>query len=58
VQQDLAELDIDSAAIAQAGGWKPRRMALQYAEKINAARSGMARVAAATKRSLNIMALT
>jgi hypothetical protein len=45
--QDLAALDIDLAAITQAGGWKSTRMPLQYAEKINAARSGMARVAAA-----------
>jgi integrase len=37
--QDLAELDIDLAAITQAGGWKSPRMPLQYAEKINAARS-------------------
>jgi hypothetical protein len=54
--QDLAELDIDLAAITQAGGWKSTRMPLQYAEKINAARSGMARAGpppAATKRSLN-----
>jgi integrase len=43
--QDLAELDIDLAAITQAGGWKSARMPLQYAEKINAARSGMARAA-------------
>jgi len=48
--QDLAELDIDLAAIAQAGGWKSPRMPLQYAEKINAVRSGMARAAAATGR--------
>jgi len=34
--QDLAELDIDLAAITQAGGWKSPRMPLQYAEKINA----------------------
>ena len=27
------------------GGWKSTRMPLQYAEKINAARSGMARAA-------------
>ena len=40
--QDLAELDIDLAAITQAGGWKSTRTPLQYAEKINAARSGMA----------------
>jgi hypothetical protein len=43
--QDLAELDIDLAAITQAGGWKSTRMPLQYAEKINAARSGMAKAA-------------
>jgi integrase len=36
--QDLAALDIDLAAITQAGGWKSTRMPLQYAEKINAAR--------------------
>jgi integrase len=48
--QDLASLDIDLAAITQAGGWKSPRMPLQYAEKINAARSGMARAAAATGR--------
>src|ERR1022692_2208356 len=48
--QDLAELDIDLAAITQAGGWKSTRMPLQYAEKINAARSGMARAAAASGR--------
>lgn len=43
--QDLAALDIDLAAITLAGGWKSTRMPLQYAEKINAARSGMARAA-------------
>jgi integrase len=43
--QDLAALDIDLAAITQAGGWKSTRMPLQYAEKINAARSGMAKAA-------------
>jgi integrase len=43
--QDLAELDIDLAAITQAGGWKSTRMPLKYAEKINAARSGMAKAA-------------
>jgi integrase len=52
--QDLAGLDIDSAAITQAGGWKSTRMPLQYAEKINAARSGMARAAAATGRDAPI----
>ena len=49
--QDLAALDIDLAAITQAGGWKSTRMPLQYAERINAARSGMARAAAATNQS-------
>jgi integrase len=48
--QDLAALDIDLAAITQAGGWKSPRMPLQYAERINVARSGMARAAAATGR--------
>jgi len=43
--QDLTALDIDLAAITQAGGWNSTRMPLQYAEKINAARSGMARAA-------------
>ena len=49
--QDLAALDIDLAAITQAGGWKSTRMPLQYAEKINAARSGMARAADKTLRN-------
>jgi integrase len=43
--QDFSALDIDLAAITQAGGWKSTRMPLQYAEKINVARSGMARAA-------------
>jgi integrase len=43
--QDLAALDIDLAAITQAGGWKSPRMPLQYAEKIQASRSGMAKAA-------------
>jgi hypothetical protein len=34
--QDLAALDIDLAAITQAGGWKSTRMPPQYAEKIDA----------------------
>jgi len=50
--QDLAALDIDLAAITQAGGWKSPRMPLQYAEKINAARSGMARAAEKSGRDL------
>jgi integrase/recombinase XerD len=48
--QDLAALDIDLAAITQAGGWKSPRMPLQYAERITALRSGMARAAAAQGR--------
>jgi integrase/recombinase XerD len=48
--QDLAALDIDLAAITQAGGWTSTRMPLQYAERINAARSGMARAALASGR--------
>ena len=52
--QDLAELDIDLAAITQAGGWKSTRMPLQYAEKINVARSGMARATAATGRDESV----
>jgi integrase len=43
--QDLTALDIDLAAITQAGGWKSTRMPLQYAEKINVTRSGMAKAA-------------
>jgi integrase len=43
--QDLAALDIDLAAITQAGGWKSTRMPLQYAERINSSRSGMAKAA-------------
>jgi hypothetical protein len=43
--QDLVALDIDLAAITQAGGWKSSRMPLQYAERINVARSGMAKAA-------------
>ena len=54
--QDLAALDIDLAAITQAGGWKSARMPLQYAEKISAARSGMARAAAATGRDDSLSA--
>ena len=50
--QDLTVLDIDLAAITQAGGWKSTRMPLQYAEKISAARSGMAKAAAATGRNV------
>jgi integrase len=38
--QDLAALDIDLAAITQAGGWKSTRMPLQYAEKIKSAATG------------------
>jgi integrase/recombinase XerD len=49
--QDLAALDIDLAAITQAGGWKSTRMPLQYAEKINTTRSGMARAAEKSGRN-------
>jgi integrase len=52
--QDLAALGIDLTAITQAGGWKSTRMPLQYAEKINAARSGMARAAAASGRDRSV----
>ncbi len=52
--QDLAALDIDLAAITQAGGWKSPRMPLQYAEKINVGRSGMARAAEKTGRDLSV----
>jgi integrase len=51
--QDLAALDIDLAAITQAGGWKSTRMPLQYAEKINTARSAMARAAERSGRDTN-----
>jgi hypothetical protein len=50
--QDLTALDIDLAAISQAGGWRSLRMPLQYAEKINLGRSGMARAAEKTRRDL------
>jgi len=49
--QDLAALDIDLAAITQAGGWKSTRMPLKYAEKIEASRSAMARAAEMQNRS-------
>jgi len=52
--QDLASLNIDIAAITQAGGWKSTRMPLQYAEKINAARSAMARAAEVSGRDETI----
>jgi integrase len=52
--QDLAALDIDLGAITQAGGWKSTRMPLQYAEKINATRSRIARAAAASGRDETI----
>jgi integrase len=49
--QDLAALDIDLAAITQAGGWKSTRMPLQYAERIDATRSAMARAAKESGRN-------
>jgi site-specific recombinase XerD len=48
--QDLAALNIELAAIIQAGGWKSTTMPLRYTEKINVARSGMARAAAMSGR--------
>jgi integrase len=48
--QDLAALDIDLAAITQAGGWRSTRMPLQYAERIHTVRSAMARAAARSGR--------
>ena len=48
--QNVAALDIDLAAITLAGGWKSPRMPVQYAEKINIGRSGMARAAKETGR--------
>ena len=42
----------DLAAITQAGGWKSTRMPLQYAGKINAARSAMAKAAETSGRNL------
>jgi integrase len=56
--QDLTALDIDLAAITQAGGWKSTQMPLQYAEKINAARSGMARAAGESGRDSDTTSLT
>jgi integrase len=49
--QDLSALDIDLAAITQAGGWKSTRMPLRYAEKISVERSAMARAAAVAGRT-------
>jgi integrase len=49
--QDLADLDIDLAAITQAGGWKSTRMPLQYAERISVGRSGMAKAAEGAGRN-------
>jgi len=49
--QDLAALDIDLAAITQAGGWRSTRMPLQYAERIAATRSAMAKAATASGRN-------
>jgi hypothetical protein len=54
--QDLAELDIDLAAITQAGGWKSTRMPLQYAKKSmprGLEWQELQPPQAATKRSLN-----
>jgi site-specific recombinase XerD len=51
--QDLAALNIDLAAIIQAGGWKSTKMPLRYTERINVGRSGMARAAAMSGRDSN-----
>src|SRR5271169_1249644 len=48
--QDLAALNIDLAAITQAGGWKSTRMPLQYAERIAPSKSAMARAARTSGR--------
>jgi len=48
--QDLGRLGHRSSGDYAGGGWKSTRMPLQYAEKINVARSGMARAAAAAGR--------
>ena len=47
---DAAAAHSQVLAITQAGGWKSPRMPLQYAEKINVGRSGMARAAEKTGR--------
>jgi hypothetical protein len=47
-----------STAIKQTGGWKSTRTPLQYAEKINAARSDMTRAAAATGRDAPLACLS
>jgi len=46
----LAGLNIDLAAITQAGGWKSTRTTLQCAEKVNAGISGRARAAEKSRR--------
>lgn len=58
--QAPAQLDINLTAIMQAGGWKSMwmrlRLRLQYAEKLTAARSGMASAAAASGRDHSVFA--
>ncbi|MBS0613488.1 MAG: tyrosine-type recombinase/integrase [Proteobacteria bacterium] len=48
--QDLLALNIDLASIMQAGRWKDTRMPMRYAERVVAARGGMARAARAQGR--------
>jgi integrase len=55
--QDLVELDIDLAAIAQAGGWKSTRMPLRYAERINAGAGCHPRAQAKLTREVTILAV-
>jgi integrase len=48
--QDLLALNIDLASVMQAGRWKDTRMPMRYAERVLAARGGMARAAKAQGR--------
>ncbi len=50
LHEQPGQMENSMAAITQAGGWKSTRLPLQYAEKINAARSGIARATAASGR--------
>jgi integrase len=44
--QDMASAGLDTLAIMQAGRWKDSRMPARYAARLNARRSGMAKLAA------------
>lgn len=44
--QDMAAADVELAAIMQAGGWKSATMPARYSERLQARRSGMAKLAA------------